>query len=283
MEIHLIEPIGFCFGVTRALKLLSSVKKDGKVNLLGMIVHNEEVLSSLKKENINIIDERKVDLKEALTSLNDDETVVFSAHGHPSEFEYIARSKNLTQIDATCPLVALNLTLGQKYALEGLIYIGDKSHLEAASFLSNCPASFFFDITSFSFIKTPTIPIRHVICQTTLSTLEVKEAFEYIKKTYPEARLEKSVCNATKSRQEAILKLEDGYDAIIIIGSSYSSNSRKLYSLAKKKCQNSFLVLNKDELSKIPSLNEYKKIALGSGTSTSLRTIDECLDYLSSL
>lgn len=283
MEIHLIEPIGFCFGVTRALDLLRSINKDSKINLLGMIVHNEEVLSSLKKGNINIIDERKTDLKEALTNINDNETVVFSAHGHPTIFEDIARNKNLTQIDATCPLVALNLTLGQKYALEGLIYIGDKSHLEAASFLYNCPASFFFDISSFSFIKKPAMPIRHVISQTTLSTLEVKKAFEYIKKTYPEAKLEKSVCNATKARQEAIMKLENDYDAIIIIGSSYSSNSRKLYSLAKAKCQNSFLVLNKSELSSIPSLHEYKKIALGSGTSTSLKTINECLDYLGSL
>ncbi len=283
MEIHIINPIGFCFGVTRAIDIASKLDKSKKITFLGMVVHNEEVISSFSSANINIIDERKHDLKEALLQVEDGTIVVFSAHGHPKEYEEIARKKNLIQIDTTCPLVALNLKLGLDYASEGLIYIGSKNHLEASSFRLNCPASYFFDISSYSYLAKPEIDIKHVISQTTLSTSEVDKAIKIIQKDYPNAKLERSVCDATKARQVALSNLEDDYDAIIVIGSSSSSNTNKLFSIAKNKNKNSFLMLNSNELKQIKDLPKYKKIALCSGTSASMKTIDECLEYLRSL
>ena len=93
MEIHIINPIGFCFGVTRAIDIASKLDKSKKITFLGMVVHNEEVISSFSSANINIIDERKYDLKKALLQVEDGTIVVFSAHGHPKEYEEIARKK----------------------------------------------------------------------------------------------------------------------------------------------------------------------------------------------
>ena len=133
MEIHIINPIGFCFGVTRAIDIASKLDKSKKITFLGMVVHNEEVISSFSSANINIIDERKHDLKEALLQVEDGTIVVFSAHGHPKEYEEIAKDicktfgiMSLNEIDINTELLRFEGVMSENmmtvlYTIAGVI------------------------------------------------------------------------------------------------------------------------------------------------------------------
>lgn len=284
MEVHIISPFGFCSGVKNAIEMAKKAKKEYKkdIYLLGMIVHNEEVVLELEKENMHIIDERKVDLLEELKKIPDGSVVIYSAHGHPSIYEEIAKKKNLIQIDATCPFVNLNIIEANKFEKGTTIYIGSAKHLEAMAFFANCPDSYFFDIDTFSFLRKGDKNPKHIITQTTLSEEEISQAIEMIKKDYKDAKLEKSVCFSTKKRQEAIKNLPLDYDAILVIGSSYSSNTNKLATIAKDKGYKTYRALNLEELKRL-DFKGIRKIAIATGASTSTKTLEECSSYLSSL
>ncbi len=284
MEVHIISPFGFCSGVNNAIEMAKKAKKtySNDIYLLGMIVHNEDVVKELEKENMHIIDERKSNLLDELKKIKDGSIVIYSAHGHPCIYEEIAKKKNLIQIDATCPFVSLNLKEANEFENGTTIYIGSKKHLEAASFYCNCPSSYFFDIDTFSFIRKGKKNPKHVITQTTLSEDEIEKSMEIIKKEYKEAKLEKSVCFSTKRRQDAIKNLPNNYDAILIIGSTYSSNTNKLATISLNKGFKTYRALNLEELKKL-DLKGIKKIAVATGASTSEKTLEECSSYLESL
>ena len=119
-----------------------------------------------------------------------------------------------------------------------------------------------------------------VINQTTLSFLELESIHQEIKAKLPSAIFHDEICNATLLRQQAIKELKDDIDTIIIVGSKKSSNTMKLYDLAKSIHPNkqTILVNNVDELKK-QSL-KFNNVVIASGTSTSIETINKIKEYL---
>ena len=123
-----------------------------------------------------------------------------------------------------------------------------------------------------------------VLNQTTLNFYDLKAFHEDILKHFPDARIENEICNATRLRQEAVSKIENDTDLVIIVGHNKSSNSNKLFDIAKAKYKNStvLMVNNLEELKKY-DLKDKRKAALGSGASTPQYVVDEIYDYLISL
>ena len=119
-----------------------------------------------------------------------------------------------------------------------------------------------------------------VINQTTLSFLELNNIHQEIKAKLPMAIFHDEICNATLLRQQAIKDLNDDIETIIIVGSKKSSNTMKLYDLAKSIHPNKqiLLVNNVDELKK-QSL-KFNNVVIASGTSTSIETINQIKEYL---
>ena len=123
-----------------------------------------------------------------------------------------------------------------------------------------------------------------IINQTTLNFYELDKYHKDILKHFPNARIENEICNATRLRQEAILKIEKDTDLIVIVGHKKSSNSNKLFEIAKENYPHALVLMvnNLDEL-KVFDLKNKIKAAVGSGASTPQYIVDQIYNYLISL
>lgn len=284
MKIDIIEPCGYCFGVKNAIKEALSIRKkhpNNRVFVLGELVHNKETIDYLFSKNIETLEVKNNNEIEILNSLNKEDILIFSAHGHKKEYEEILNKKGILFYDTTCLNVNKNFEIIKNSGDRGVIFIGKKDHPETKASLSLIDNIILYDIndkidyTKLAF-KEPVI-----LNQTTLSFLELKEIHEDILIHFPNAKLVNEICPITSIRQQNIINLDDSYDLIIVIGSKNSSNTTKLYELAKHKHINKevlFISTYKELFNK--ELNNFKKCAIFSGTSTSIETILEVKKFL---
>ena len=282
--ISLLKPIGHCFGVLKAIEIAKKTKeqyKDKNVYVFGLLVHNEEVVKELDKLGIKTIEMNENNALELLSKFTPNDVVIFTAHGHPQAYEDILNKNNVTYVDATCSKVKDCFNVIKQ--AEEVIYIGKNHHPETVAALTMNPHAYLYDISGFPFDYSQ-LKSDHplVINQTTLSFLELEQIHAEIKNKLPRATFYDEICNATLLRQQAIKDLKDDVDTIIIVGSKKSSNTMKLYELAKSLHPNkqTILINNVDELKNYQLT--FKSAVVASGTSTSIETINAVKDYASS-
>lgn len=288
MKVTLIEPYGFCGGVTRALQTAFLAKKEHPtetIYLIGALVHNEKVTDSLQKSGFAFLDGDEEAIKEALWKLEKGSVVCFSAHGHPAEYEKIALIKGFIVYDATCPFVKLNEKL-IKESVEGgqeVYYIGKEGHAEAISALSISPKVHLYQ-RIVSFKKNVGITPIAVFSQTTVSQSKIQEAIEEIKAVNPQASIEAKRCPDAQKRQEGIQEKREGIDLIVILGSRTSNNSKELLNLAKSAFPgiDAFLALSAIDIDK-QTLIGHHHVLLSSGASTDEADVRKSKAYLESL
>ena len=282
--ITLLKPIGHCFGVIKAIEIAKEAKhkhQDKNVYVFGLLVHNEEVVKELDKIGVKTIEFNQDNASEKLKQFDKNDVVIFTAHGHPLEYETILENNGVTFYDATCSRVKACFDIIK--AAKEVIYIGKNGHPEAVAALTMNPNAHLYDINSdfdYDVLKTED-PL--VINQTTLSFLELERIHQEIRNRLPRAVFNEEICNATLLRQEALYKLSDYVDTIIIVGSKKSSNTMKLYEIAKNVHPNKQIVLvnNVDELR--DRKLSFKIAVIASGTSTSIETINKVNNYLKSI
>ena len=286
MEVALVKPQGFCSGVTRAVQLAHQAKEDHKdktVYILGMLAHNQSLIDSLTNEGFVTLDGSEY---EEINKLQKGDVLVFTAHGHDEKLDKIAKEKGLITYDATCFKVQDNLNKIKREIANGhqVIYIGQSGHKEANAALTVSDKVSLYDTKLLINYQLITDKSPFVLNQTTLNFYELRKYHEDILKHYPGARIENEICNATRLRQEAILKIEKDTDLIVIVGHPKSSNSNKLYDIALANYPNALVVMVSDlsELKKIP-LDCKRKAAVGSGASTPQYIVDEIYNYLVTL
>ena len=286
MNVALIKPQGFCSGVTRAVQLAKQAKEehpDKKIYILGMLAHNQSLIDDLTKDGfITLMGEEK----EEISSLKEGDVLIFTAHGHSEELDRLAESKGLVTYDATCFKVKDNLNKIKREISLGhqVIYIGQKGHKEANAALAVSNNVSLYDTQLLINYQLITDKSPFVLNQTTLNFYELSKYHEDILSHFPEARIENEICNATRLRQEAILRIENDTDLIVIVGHKKSSNSNKLFDIAKSNYPNALVVMVND-LKELKSfdLNGKRKAAVGSGASTPQYIVDKIYNYLSSL
>ena len=281
--VTLLKPIGHCFGVLKAIEIAKSVKEkhqDKNVYVFGLLVHNEEVVMGLDKAGIKTVEFNQDNALEVLKKFNKNDVVIFTAHGHPLAYEEVLNENGVTFYDATCTKVKECFNVIK--AAKEVIYIGKNGHPETVAALTMNPNAHLYDISggfNYSLLKTDN-PL--VINQTTLSFLELDRIHQEIKNKLPRAVFNEEICNATLLRQEAIYKLNDDIDTVIIVGSKKSSNTMKLFDVAKNAHPNKQVILvnNVNELMKCHLV--FKNAVIASGTSTSIETINAVKSYVSS-
>ena len=282
MSVTLLKPIGHCFGVLKAIEIAKETKekyKDKNVYVFGLLVHNEEVVKELDNYGIKTIEMNEENALDLLNKFNKNDVVIFTAHGHPEAYENVLKNNGVTFVDATCKRVKDCFKVIK--SAEEVIYIGKSHHPETVAALTMNKNAHLYDISgglNFNELKTD-YPL--VINQTTLSFLELGNIHQEIKNKLPHAIFYDEICDATLLRQRAIMKINDDIDTIVIVGSKRSSNTMKLYDIAKSSHPNkqAILVNNVDEL------KQYqlgKNIVVASGTSTSFETINRIKNYLNS-
>ena len=281
MKVEILEPKGYCSGVSHAIKMASNAKEehpDLHIFVLGMLVHNDFVIQKLEEHGIHTVYQ--------LDDIPEGQVIIFTAHGHEEKLDELALAKNLIVYDAICPIVKKNIALIKK-ELEThhqIIYIGLPPHPEtiAASSISEdvliYPVHGEFD---FKCVKDDS-PL--VVNQTTLNILELDDIYKDIRKNVPSARIADEICFSTRKRQEAIKQLDNDIDCIVVIGDKKSSNSTRLLEIAKMSHPQiaSYMVSNVDELD-LGLLRNKKHIVLASGASVAIETIDAIYNKINSL
>ena len=222
MKIEVLEPHGFCAGVTGALrKAMELGRTVGPVYCLHELVHNELVVASLKKLGFVFV--------ESVAEVPEGATVLFSAHGVSPAVRAEAAARRLQVVDATCPFVTRVHKAARAFADQGLpvVILGHPKHAEVRGIMGEVPDPIVVE----SLAAMPVLPPRFgVVSQTTLNADEVASSVAQLKTSH-DVETMAEVCHATKERQDAV-KAFDG-DALLVLGSANSSNTKRLCEVAR--------------------------------------------------
>lgn len=282
-QIKLAKTAGFCFGVSRAIKMVWGLVDEGKkVCTLGPIIHNTQVVNELEKHGVRIVDSPE----EVLPS----ETVVIRSHGVGKDIYERIEQLSLDIVDATCPFVAkIHKTVDERSHMGDVILIvGDKNHPEVVGVQNHCcgehhtvksPQEIQDLAIKFPYLKNNPIS---VVAQTTFDINLWKKCSKMINKVYTNPIFFGTICNATIDRQEEAAKLSQSSDLMVVIGDCNSSNTCKLYNICKSYCGNTVFAQTKHDI--VPDmLLGAGQIGVTAGASTPERIIKEVLDNMTDI
>lgn len=100
---------------------------------------------------------------------------------------------------------------------------------------------------------------------------EIAAWFESEKK---DVIIHRTICNATGERQSSCAEIAKWADSMVVIGGKNSSNSQKLYQIAKKFCKNTVFVEGKVDLP-LKDVELCNRIGVAAGASTPERIIKD--------
>jgi 4-hydroxy-3-methylbut-2-enyl diphosphate reductase len=221
----LAGPRSFCAGVERAIEIVERILEQHgpPVYVRKQIVHNSVVVSSLEARGAIFVDE--------LSEVPDGARVVFSAHGVAPAVRAEAERRNLTPVDATCPLVGKVHAEARRFAADGFLValIGHAGHEEVEGTLGEAPDSITLVETAGDVGRLqPGDPAKVAyLMQTTLAADEAAGIAGALRDRFPAARAPGSddICYATTNRQQAARAVAAEADLVLVAGSANSSNS----------------------------------------------------------
>jgi 4-hydroxy-3-methylbut-2-enyl diphosphate reductase len=264
-EIIIAEHSGFCFGVKRAVDITISHEaiKGANKYTLGPLIHNNDVINRLKDQNINQIKE------EDFHQLGTNDAVVIRSHGvTPGIIDHL-RETGARFIDATCPYVTSIQKKVQKYYALGysIIIVGDSDHPEVIGINGWCNNSATITKDGSDLTDFPTKVC--IVSQTTEQLSNYIKAVEIVSKHSEEVQAFNTICKATTDRQNSAYEVSKKVDLMIVIGGKKSSNSRKLFEICSRNCENTLFIENSNELIETVFKNsKVQKTGITAGAST---------------
>jgi len=286
MQVTLANPRGFCAGVDRAIDIV-----DRAIELLGApiyvrheVVHNKFVVDNLREKGAVFVQE--------LDEVPDDNTVIFSAHGVSKAVQDEAKRRGLKVFDATCPLVTKVHMEVVRYSREAreTILIGHRGHPEVEGTMGQYDTSFGGSIYRVdSEEEVNALDIKHpekigFVTQTTLSVDDTNTVIDALKVRYPniESPKKDDICYATQNRQDALKKLVNNCDLVLVVGSPNSSNSNRLREIAEKRGVSAYLIDGAEDI-KAEWLTDKKNIGLTAGASAPEILVQQVTDRLNEM
>ncbi len=253
MQILLANPRGFCAGVDRAIEIVERALESfgAPIYVRHEVVHNRFVVDGLRERGAIFVDE--------LDEVPDGATVIFSAHGVSQAVRTQARGRHLRVFDATCPLVTKVHIEVARHAKAGrdVVLIGHAGHPEVEGTLGQ------WDREGASgeiyLVETPedvaNLKPKHpdniaYSTQTTLSIDDTKAVIEALRAKFPAilGPRHDDICYATQNRQDAVRRLGQQCDLVLVVGSPNSSNSNRLRELAEKQGVPAHLIDGADDI-----------------------------------
>lgn len=210
------------------------------------IVHNVHVVADLERRGAIFVDETE--------EVPEGSRVVFSAHGVAPAVHDEAQQRNLTTIDATCPLVTKVHNEAKRFADSGyqILLIGHEGHEEVEGTAGEAPAAITIVEDPDAADTVAVDPDRPVawLSQTTLSVDETMATVERLRRRLPMLIDPPSddICYATQNRQSAVKVIAPKCDVVIVVGSQNSSNSVRLAEVAFEGGTRSYLIDDASEL-----------------------------------
>lgn len=294
MEIIRADYSGFCFGVQRAIdktfERIDEANNDCRMTYTcGNLIHNKAVTDKIKAKGVGMI----TDLNEAKSG----DVVIVRSHGEPKAFYDKAESIGIELIDTTCVFVKKIHELVHEAYEKGrtVIIVGSAEHQEVKATNGWCnnqgiilenPAE------ASEFLKSYKMPSRSstddssnglkplVVCQTTIRRELLESILEVFDRADFKYEIKNTICNATRDRQESCANLATTVDSMIVIGDPSSSNSKKLFEIAKKHCKNARFIQDISDL-ELKELSKYNRIGITAGASTPEWIIKEVIASMS--
>ena len=264
-EIKVAKSAGFCFGVKRAVDESIKIQKEfnKKIYTLGPLIHNNDVVQYLEDNNIFSVDLNDID------KLNEGDVIVIRSHGVSKEVITNLESRGLIVKNATCPYVTNIHKKVEKYSNQGynIVILGDEKHPEVIGINGWCDNKALIT-------KDGTLPdnVPKKVCavsQTTEKEENWKNTLNNLSATTKEVLAFNTICNATEVNQKNANELSKEVDAMIVIGGKNSSNTTKLYQIAKRNCENTIHIENASELTEeFINNKEFKTVGITAGAST---------------
>ena len=268
MEVRLADPSGFCFGVKRAVDGVYEKLKSGRpIYTFGPVVHNETVVSDLEQKGVRVIDDKETLEK---TEFEKDACIIIRAHGVGRDIYRLLESKGCEIADFTCPFVTRihNIVLEESGKGRHIVIVGKSTHPEIVGICGWCdgPCTVIADESEAESLETQHRKFSQIV--------------EIINKKSYNANVVNTICSATKDRQDAAEVLSKTADAMIVIGGSASSNTRKLYEIASENCPNTVCIQKPDDLKDYNLPESVKLIGITAGASTPQNIIEEVQRYV---
>lgn len=275
MKIKIADNSGFCFGVKRAVELTENTLKNGQAYISGDLVHNKSVTDKMKILGLKNYD---------VNSLPQKSNIVVRAHGITKKDKEDLIKNNNTIVDTTCPVLINIYNKIEKYCKEEyeIIIVGNKEHPEIIAMASQVSTKVTIISDKDEANKINNKKNLLVLSQTTNIYENFKEISDIIVSNNTNVVVLNTICNATKLRQESCIELAKKVDCMIVIGGKNSSNTKKLFNLAKNYCINTFWIENKENLD-LYVLNKYNSIGITAGASTPSWIIEEVVRYMENL
>jgi len=282
MRILLANPRGFCAGVDRAIEIveLALARWGPPVFVRHEIVHNRQVVEALRAKGAVFVEDPAEAPSGAL--------LVFSAHGVSPAVRQAAQQRGLRTLDATCPLVTKVHVEARRFAEQGfdLVLVGHAGHVEVEGTMGHAPG------------RTQLVETREqaerisardparlaVLTQTTLSVDDTRDIVETLRERFPGIRLPRKddICYATQNRQNAVKRLAQEAQLVLVVGAPSSSNSNRLVEIARQRCARAELVQHAGEL-QAEWLEGVECVGVSAGASAPELLVREVVQRLSTL
>jgi 4-hydroxy-3-methylbut-2-enyl diphosphate reductase len=283
MEVLRITPRGYCHGVVDAIRIAKRVGEERRgepIRMLGYLVHNTHVTDDLQEHGVAL-----VDAPTRLAGLDAIEsgTVIFTAHGVSPAVVEKARARGLNTVDATCSDVVRTHELVDRLLADGydVVYIGVRGHPEPEGVVGHDPARIHLvqepaDVDALDLGSAKVA----ITCQTTLSVWDTDDLIERVKARYPQAEVYNEICRATQERQEAAVAAASEVDLVIVVGSTRSSNSKRLVEVVEKKGGKPAYLVDSLEEIRPEWFRGAKRVGVTSGASTPSQLTRKVIEHL---
>ena len=275
-ELLLAKTAGFCFGVKRAIDSVSKALDEyDELYSIGQIIHNERVVDDLSKKGLIVLND-----DEALTLTK--KNIIIRSHGIEKEKLIALQNNNNNIIDLTCPFVKRihNIVSEASNHYDAILVIGNNDHEEVKCIVSYADIDIFV-INNENAVNALKIDQKSrilVVFQTTFNIGYGQKLVAILRNMFYNLTVSNTICNATEERQEETRKLAQVSDSFLVIGSNSSSNTQKLYEIAKDNCQNVYLVNGVNDLNNV-RIGKNDILGVSAGASVPDYLIQEITDY----
>ncbi len=251
IKVLLSNPRGFCAGVDRAIEIVERAltMHGAPIYVRHEVVHNRFVVEDLEKKGAVFV--------ENLDEVPQDSILIFSAHGVSHAVRREAAERRLKVFDATCPLVTKVHVEVAKMRKDGkeIIMIGHQGHPEVEGTMGQIDG----DDKGMYLVETETdvtnLKVKDecnlaYVTQTTLSVDDAARIVDALKRRFPKISGPKKddICYATQNRQDAVKKMVNQCDLVIVVGSPNSSNSNRLCEVARNANVEAYMVDRAEQL-----------------------------------
>jgi len=262
--------------------MAESKLKEGELYSTGDLVHNPKVIEYFHSLGLKDMEEMKEYRKKR---------ILIQAHGAPLNIIEELKERNCIIYDGTCPIVQKSFDISYKLEKKGyfVLVLGNKNHPEMRALKSNvCTAKIFENEKELSVI-TESQDFKNVrkislTAQTTRSKEEFQTAVNSLilkLGSFKKITVVNTICKATIQREEEVEIKSVQTECVLIIGGKNSSNTKKLVSIAGKKCKNVLQITGLENLKEnLYKVKDFSDFFLTSGTSTPEEEVFEIKEYL---